>query len=243
MVPAAPASGQATRAIAPNHCRRSCRAVDKPPKQMTPTPRRPDRHRAKRRGRAPAGSKATLSWLAMAMLTLGSVGDLGATPATAVLGLASVALYVLPAIAFLLPASLVSAELASGWPGGVYNWVSEGVSSRMGFVAIWCQFAQTTFYYPALLAYVASTLAYVFAPSLAHSGLYTTVVIIVLFWAAVLVCARGVLSTGRLASYGIFIGTLIPGLLLVVLAAIYLLQGNASAAPSTPTTCSRHGTG
>ena len=99
----------------------------------------------------------------MAMLTLGSVGDLGATPATAVLGLASVVIYVLPAIVFLLPASLVSAELASGWPGGVYNWVSKGISPRMGFVAISCQFAQTTFYYPALLAYVASTLAYVFA--------------------------------------------------------------------------------
>ena len=66
---------------------------------------------------------------------------------------------------------------------------------------------------------------------MAHSGLYTSVVIIVLFWAAVLVSARGMLSTGRLASYGIFIGTLIPGLLLVVLAAIFLLQGNASAAP------------
>jgi glutamate:GABA antiporter len=167
----------------------------------------------------------------MAMLTLGSVGDLGATPASAVLGLASVGIYVLPAIVFLVPASLVSAELASGWPGGVYNWVSEGISPKMGFVAIWCQFAQTTFYYPALLAYVASTLAYVFAPGLAHSGLYTTVVIIVLFWSAVLVSARGVLFTGRLASYGIFIGTLIPGVLLVVLAAIYLLQGNASAAP------------
>ena len=211
--------------------RRSCRAADKPPKQMTPTPEQPDPHPAKRRARSPAGSKATLTWLAMAMLTLGSVGDLGATPATAVLGLASVVIFVLPAIVFLLPASLVSAELASGWPGGVYNWVSEGISPRMGFVAIWCQFAQTTFYYPALLAYVASTLAYVFAPSLAHSGLYTTVVIIVLFWSAVLVSARGVLSTGRLASYGIFIGTLVPGLLLVLLAAIYLLQGNASAAP------------
>jgi glutamate:GABA antiporter len=142
-----------------------------------------------------------------------------------------VVIYVLPAIVFLLPASLVSAELASGWPGGVYNWVSEGISPRMGFVAIWCQFAQTTFYYPAVLAYIASTLAYVFAPSLAHSGLYTAVVIIVLFWSAVLVSARGVLATGRLASYGIVIGTLIPGLLLVLLAAIYLLQGNASAAP------------
>jgi glutamate:GABA antiporter len=211
--------------------RRSCRAADKPPKQMTPTAEQPDPHPAKSRARSPAGAKATLTWVAMAMLTLGSVGDLGATPATAVLGLASVVIYVLPAIVFLLPASLVSAELASGWKGGVYNWVSEGISPRMGFVAIWCQFAQTTFYYPAVLAYIASTLAYVFAPSLAHSGLYTAVVIIVLFWAAVLVSARGVLATGKLASYGIFIGTLIPGLLLVVLAAIYLLQGNASAAP------------
>jgi amino acid transporter len=167
----------------------------------------------------------------MALLTLGSVGDLGAAPAMAVLGLASVVLYVLPAIVFLVPASLVSAELASGWKGGVYNWVSEGISPRMGLVAIWCQFAQTTFYYPAVLAYVASTLAYVFAPSLAHSGLYTTVVIIVMFWAAVLVSARGVLATGRLASYGILIGTLIPGLLLVLLAAVYLLRGNVSAAP------------
>jgi len=67
----------------------------------------------------------------------------------------------------------------------------------------------------------------------AHSGLYTTAVIIVVFWAAVLIAARGVLSTGRLASYGIFIGTLIPGLLLVLLAALYLLQGHASAAPLT----------
>ncbi len=198
---------------------------------MTPTPELPDPPPAQPRARALVGPKATLSWVAMAVLTLGSVGDLGAAPATAVLGLASVLLYVVPAIVFLLPASLVSAELASGWKGGVYNWVSEGISPKMGFVAIWCQFAQTTFYYPALLAYIASTLAYVFAPGLAHSGLYTTLVIIVLFWSAVLVSARGVLATGRLASYGIFIGTLIPGILLVVLAAIFLLQGNASAGP------------
>ena len=198
---------------------------------MTSTSEPPDPPPAKRRTGAPLGSKTTLTWFAMALLTLGSVGDLGAAPATAVLGLASVVIYVVPALVFLVPASLVSAELASGWEGGVYNWVSEGISPRMGFVAIWCQFAQTTFYYPAVLAYVASTLAYVFAPSLAHSGLYTTVVIIVLFWASVLVSARGLLATGRLASYGIFIGTLVPGLLLVLLAAIYLLQGNSSAAP------------
>jgi len=149
----------------------------------------------------------------------------------AVFGLASVVLYVLPAIVFLVPASLVSAELASGWEGGVYNWVSEGLSPGMGFAAVWCQFAQTTFYYPAVLAYVASTLAYVIGSSLAHSGVYTAAVIIVVFWAAVLASARGVAAVDKLASYGIVIGTVIPGALLVVLAIIYLIQGNPSAAP------------
>jgi glutamate:GABA antiporter len=149
----------------------------------------------------------------------------------AVFGLPSVVLYAIPAIVFLVPAALVSAELASGWTGGVYNWVSEGISPAMGFAAVWCQFAQTTFYYPAVLAYIASTLSYAFAPGLAHSGLYTTVVIIVLFWASVLVIARGVTAADRLASWGILVGTLIPGLLLVVLAGIYLAQGNGSAAP------------
>ncbi|HEV3389764.1 MAG TPA: amino acid permease, partial [Solirubrobacteraceae bacterium] len=162
--------------------------------------------------------RARLTWLALALLTVGSVGDLGSAPALAVFGLASIALYVLPAVVFLVPASLVSAELASGWEGGVYNWVSQGISPAMGFGAVWCQFAQTTFYYPAVLAYVASTLSYVFAPSLAHSGLYTTVVIIILFWASVLVAARGVVTADKLASWGILIGTLIPGLVLVVLA-------------------------
>lgn len=98
-------------------------------------------------------------------MTVGSVGDLGSAPAMAVFGFACVFLYVLPAIVFLVPTALVSAELASGWPGGVYNWVSEGISAPMGLLAIWCQFAQTVFYYPALLAYVGSTLAYVIDPA------------------------------------------------------------------------------
>src|ERR1700751_3061290 len=177
------------------------------------------------RVRARVPRQGRLTWLGLPLLTGGAVGGLGPAPALAVCGLASISLYVLPAIVFLVPASLVSAELASGWKGGVYNWVSQGISPAMGFAAVWCQFAQTTFYYPAVLAYVASTLSYVFAPGLADSGLYTTAVIIVLFWASVLVAARGVVAD-KLASYGIVLGTLIPGLLLVVLAAIYLLQGN-----------------
>jgi amino acid transporter len=174
-----------------------------------------------------------ISWTALAMLTVGSVGYLGSAPALAVFGLASVFLYVLPAFVFLVPVSLVAAELASGWPGGVYNWVGEGISEPMGLLAVWCQFAQTIFYYPALLAYVASTLAYVFDPGLASNGVYNAVVIIVLFWAGVLVTTRGQALVARLGSGGTLLGTLIPAAILVALGIAYLVQGHHSAAPMT----------
>ena len=172
-----------------------------------------------------------ISWLALAFLTTGSVASLRAAPTMAVYGLACVFLYVVPAILFLLPQSLVAAELASGWSGGVYRWVSEGVSSRMGLLAVWCQFAMTIFYYPTLLAYVASTLAYAINPDLASNGLYTGAVIIIVYWAGVFVSAKGMKEVAKLASSGLVIGTLIPGALLVVMGIVYLVQGNPSAAP------------
>ena len=167
------------------------------------------------------------------MLTVASVGSLGSAPALAVFGLASVFLYVLPALVFLLPVSLVAAELSSGWPGGVYNWVEEGISAPMGLLAVWCQFAQTIFFYPALLAQVAGTLAYVFDPHLAGNGVYNAVVIIVLFWGGVLVSSRGAALVADFSSSGTVIGTFIPAVILVALGLAYLLHGNHSAAPMT----------
>src|ERR671913_2646526 len=86
---------------------------------------------------------------------------------------------------------MVAAELASGWSGGVFRWVSEGLSAKWGLLAVWCQFAMTIFYYPTLLGFVASTLAYVFNPDLADNGVYTGIVIVVVFWSGVLLSARG----------------------------------------------------
>ena len=177
------------------------------------------------------GARKYVTWGALALMTTGSVASLRSAPTMAVFGLASVFLYVIPAIVFFVPTSLVSAELASGWKGGVYNWVTEGISAPMGLLAIWCQFAMTIFYYPALLAYVASTIAYIIDPNLANSGVYTAAIIVVLYWGSVLVSSHGVKLIAKLASDGTVIGTLIPGAILVVMGVVYLLQGNHSAAP------------
>ena len=173
-----------------------------------------------------------ITWLTLAFMTTSSVASLRSAPTMAVYGLACVFLYVVPAIVFLLPQALVAAELASGWSGGVFRWVSEGLSAKWGLLAVWCQFAMTIFYYPTLLAFVASTLAYIIDPNLASNGVYTGVVILVVFWAGVFVSAHG--GTGgiaKLASSGLLVGTLIPGAVLVILGIVYLLQGNPSAAP------------
>jgi amino acid transporter len=180
---------------------------------------------------AKAPAHVYISWVALALMTTSSVASLRAAPSMAVYGLACVFLYLLPAVVFLLPTSLVSAELASGWTGGVYNWVSQGISAPMGFLAVWCQFAMTIFYYPSLLGFVASTLAYVFNPALASSGLWTAAVIMVCFWSGVYISSQGTKSIAGLSSMGLIIGTLIPGVLLVGLGILFLGQGNPSAAP------------
>jgi glutamate:GABA antiporter len=181
----------------------------------------------------PVRATTYISWVALALMTTSSVASLRPSPTMAVYGLACIFLYLVPALVFLLPTSLVSAELASGWSGGVYNWVSQGLSKPMGFLAVWCQFAMTVFYYPSLLGFVASTLAYVINPDLATSGLWTAVVIMVCYWTGVWVSSRGTQGVAGLASGGLIIGTLIPGAVLVVLGMIFLGQGNESAAPMT----------
>jgi len=180
-----------------------------------------------------APKAAYISWVALALMTTSSVASLRPSPTMAVYGLACVFLYLIPAVVFLIPTSLVSAELASGWSGGVYRWVSEGISKPMGFLAVWCQFAMTVFYYPSLLGFVAATLAYVINPDLASSGVWTAIVIVVCYWTGVWVSSRGTKGVAGLASSGLIIGTLIPGVLLVTLGLVFLGQGNESAAPMT----------
>ncbi|WP_405861547.1 APC family permease [Streptomyces sp. NBC_01515] len=153
----------------------------------------------------PGRSAPALTWVTLALMTTSSVASLRAAPAMAVYGLACVFLYLAPAVVFRLPTALVSAELASGWSGGVYRWVSEGLTKPLGFLAVWCQFAMTIFSYPSLLAFVASTISYVIDPALASNGLHTAIVIMVLYWTGVRVSSRGTKALAGLSSWGLIV--------------------------------------
>ena len=111
---------------------------------------------------AGASSKALMSVGQLAMLTVVAVASLRSLPAMADYGLASILLYLIPAVFFLVPAALVAAELATGWKGGVYVWVREAFGNRFGFLAIWLQWIQNVVWYPIQIAFIAVSLSYVF---------------------------------------------------------------------------------
>lgn len=172
--------------------------------------------------------KKNMSWFTMAILTATAVANVRGLPAMAPYGWASIFLYALPALVFMVPIALVAAELASGWKGGVFVWVKEAYGERLGFVAIWQQWVQNVVWYPAQLAFFASALAYVFNPSLANDGMFTGVVILVVYWLSTLIAFRGISAFAFVGSKGFILGTIIPSLGLIVFGLAYLFTDGTS---------------
>ncbi len=176
--------------------------------------------------------KLAISWRTIAFMTIAGTGSIAQLSASAEYGLGAITLYLLPAIFFLLPVALVAAELATGWKGGVFSWVREGLNDRMGFQAQWLQWIQSVALYPSLLSFGAAALAYSFGdPALASNGVYTGAIILIVFWAATIVALRGVGATARLSSVGMIAGTMVPAIALVVFMVIWLGDGQASNTP------------
>lgn len=181
---------------------------------------------------ASKGQQAAASYLSvfqLAILTVVAVASLRSLPAMATYGLGSITFYLIPAVLFLVPTALVAAELATGWKGGVYVWVREAFGNRWGFQAIWLQWAQNVVWFPVQLSFIAASIAFmVLDPKLANSGLYTAVIILVFYWLSTLLTLRGGNLFAKVGSWGGIIGTILPGLLLIVLGAIWLGTGEKS---------------
>jgi putative glutamate/gamma-aminobutyrate antiporter len=131
---------------------------------------------------------------------------------------------------FLIPASMVSAELGGAFAstgGGVYTWVKEAFHKKLGFLAIWLQWIQNVVYYPILLAFAASIIAYMIGkPELSNNGTYVGIFCIVVYWISTIITLNGTQLMSKIASYGFLLGTIIPGAVLIIFTIIYIIQGN-----------------
>lgn len=180
--------------------------------------------------------KHYLSVFVLAMMNVAVVMSLRGLPMMAKEGLPMIFFLLFASLLFLVPVSLVSAELATGWPedGGVYRWVKEAFGSHWGFTAIWLQWIQNVIWYPTVLAFAAGALSYLFIdPALAGNKFFNVAVIFIAYWGATFMNFRGMKTSGWLTTAGVLGGTIFPGVLIIILGIIWVVMGKPIAFEAT----------
>jgi len=171
-----------------------------------------------------------MSVFTLSMMTVAAVVSLRGLPMMAKEGLSMIFYILFASVMFLIPASLVAAELGGAFSdkgGGVYVWIKEAFGSRWGFTAIWLQWIQNVVWYPTVLGFAASALAYLFLkPELAENGAYTGLVILICYWLATFLTLAGSGLASAVTKYGALLGTVLPGVLIIVLGLLWVDQGN-----------------
>jgi len=169
-----------------------------------------------------------ISVFVLVMLNVSIMASLRNLPLVAEYGYSAIFYFFIVGIFFLIPAALVSAELATGWPksGGIYIWVREAFGDFWGFFAIWMQWVHNVTWYPAILAFVATTLAYVFYPPLAQNNYFVLAVVLGGFWGMTLLNFFGIRTSSLFSTIGVIGGTILPGLFLIGLAFIWMISGH-----------------
>ena len=174
--------------------------------------------------------------MTLAIMNITAVVSLRGLATEAIYGLASAFYYLFAAIVFLIPTAMVAAELAAMFAnkqGGVFRWVGEAFGARVGFLAIWLQWIQSTIWYPTVLTFGAVSIAFIGMDQsadevLASNRLFTLVVVLAIYWVATFISLRGLGWVGKVSKWGGIIGTIIPAALLILLAIVYLAVGGTN---------------
>lgn len=173
-----------------------------------------------------------MSVFTLAMINVAAVVSLRGLPAEAEYGLGSIFYYLFAAVCFLVPVSLCAAEMTTAYPqkGGVFRWVGQAFTPLYGFVAVFLQWLQTSIWFPTVLTFAAVAIAFV-GPSesgalaLSANVWYTLAVVLGIYWVATIVNMLGMRLAGAISKWGGIIGTIIPGVILIVLAGWYWISG------------------
>ena len=168
----------------------------------------------------------------MAKLKKSVVGKLSVMT-LATYGITSAFYYLFAAIVFLVPTALVAAELAAMFStkqGGVFRWVGEAMGKRMGFLAIFLQWIESTIWFPTVLTFGAVSLAFIGMDltqdtALASNKMFTLAVVLGIYWLATIISLKGLGWVGKISKIGAIVGTIIPAALLIILGIIYVSTG------------------
>lgn len=169
-----------------------------------------------------------LSFLSLMILIIAAIDNIRNLPAAALFGTSLIFFTTISAIFFLIPTSLVSAQLSSSFTkkGGVCHWVNHAFGEKWAMVAIWLQWINTMVWYPTMLSFIAGTLAYLIDPALVQNKFYLVSTVLIIFWGLTFLNMKGIHTSAFLNNLFCIIGTMFPLLLLIGLGAFWYLSGH-----------------
>ncbi|MGE4372290.1 MAG: glutamate:gamma-aminobutyrate antiporter [Xanthobacter sp.] len=150
-------------------------------------------------------------------------------PTFATSGFSLVFFLLLGGILWFIPVALCAAEMATveGWEeGGVFAWVSNTLGERWGFAAISFTYLEIAIGFLPMIYFVLGALSYILSwPALNNDPVVKTIAGLIILWVLAFSQFGGTKYTAMIAKLGFFAGILVPALLLVLLAILYLVSG------------------
>lgn len=168
-----------------------------------------------------------ISFFSLVILIVAAIDNMRNLPAAALFGSGIIFFFFVAALIFLVPVSLISAELSAAFPekGGVCEWVHKAFGKRWAMAAIWLQWINTMVWYPTILSFVAGTLAYLMNPELAQNKIYLVSCILVVFWGLTWVNMKGLHISALINNICATLGTILPMIVLMILGGVWFFSG------------------
>jgi amino acid transporter len=184
-------------------------------------------------GPVASGGVRTLGLLGLALVIISAMDSIRNLPTTATFGWSCIFFYGIAIVAYLIPVAFTSAELATTFPsdGGVYTWVREAFGRKWGFLAVWCDWSENIVWFPTVLVFLATTVAYVFDPDLAENKVFLVTIMLVIFWGTTLAAFAGAVASARRIGVLVTVGTAVPTAIVIALGGWWVLSDRPSQIP------------
>lgn len=173
-------------------------------------------------------SKGFLGVQDIVLMNVVAILSIRQIPNVAPYGAASVLLWILAALGLFVPLAMICGELSTGWPeeGGIFVWVKEAFGSRVGwscaFLFIWC----CVLFFPMMLQFMLTTLAFVFDESLASNKVFIGVASMIIYWILTILNIYGMEWTKKINNIGGIFGVIVPGAVLILLGIYWVATGH-----------------
>ena len=170
----------------------------------------------------------TLNLFSLVMLTVGSVASMRNLPTIALLGDSLIFFFSLALIFFVLPITLMAAELSATWPeqGGIYIWTKHAFGKKLGFLTVWFQWLGNLIWFPTILSFAAASAGYLISPELVNNKIFIAATVIAIFWGTTCINFFGMRFSARLNNFCTLVGLFLPIVLIISIGVTWFYSGN-----------------